>query len=88
MTSREFTESLAFERLEPDPATVTNRLLGQLLALMANVHRDPARKPQPYTLEDFLPNPYGPTRQEREAAFVAVLASFAEHSKRRRGQRH
>ena len=34
MTSREFTESLAFEHLEPDPAAVTMRLVGQLVTLM------------------------------------------------------
>lgn len=83
MTSREFTESLAFEHLEPDPASETVRLLGYLVTLMFNVHRDTKSKPQPYTLDDFMPNPYGPTKQERQAAYAATMASFAAHAKRK-----
>ena len=74
MTSREFTESLAFEHLEPDPAAATMRLVGQLLTLMANVHRDRTHKPVPYALDDFVPDPAAPTRAEREAALAAWLA--------------
>lgn len=84
MSSREFTESLAFERLEPDPAAVTNRLLAQLLTLTANVNRDTKANPRPYSVDDFLPNPYGPTRMEREQAFAATMASFAQHSAQRK----
>jgi hypothetical protein len=74
MTSREFTESMAFERLEPDPATVSMRLLGQLVTLMHNVHRDTKHKPAPYSLDDFLPDPTGPSKAEREASVAAWLA--------------
>jgi hypothetical protein len=74
MTSREFTESLAFEHLEPDPATVTMRLVGQLLTLMANVHRDRTHKPAPYTLDDFIPDPTKPSKAERQASVAAWLA--------------
>lgn len=75
MTSREFTESLAFEHLEPDPAAVTMRLVGQLLTLMANVHRDRTHKPLAYTLDDFIPDPSAPSKAERQAAFAAWMAS-------------
>lgn len=81
MTSREFTESLAFEHLEPDPAGETVRLLGLLVTLMANVHRDTKAKPVPYTVDDFLPNPYGPSKAERQAAFAATMAAFAANRK-------
>ena len=81
MTSREFTESLAFEHLEPDPAVMTMQLVGQLLTLYANVHRDTRSKPVPFTVDDFLPNPYGPSKAERQAAHVAVMASFERHRK-------
>lgn len=84
MTSREFTESLAFEQLEPDPAQETVRLLGQLLTLMANVHRDPKINPVGYTFDDFVPNPYGPSKAERQQAFAAVMAGYEQHSKHRK----
>lgn len=81
MTSYEFSESLAFESLEPDPSEVTMRLVAELLMLMANVYRDRKSKPGPYTLDDFLPNPYGPSKRERQTAFAATMASFAANSK-------
>lgn len=74
MSSYEFAESLAFERLEPDPAEMTMRLLAGLLTLTANVHRDTKAKPVPYEVTEFLPDPYGPTKQERQAAFAAWMA--------------
>jgi hypothetical protein len=77
MTSVEFSESLAFERLEPDPAEMTMHLLAALVTMTANVHRDPKRKPQPYTVEDFLPNPYVPSKAEREAKFERIMAAYA-----------
>jgi hypothetical protein len=75
MTSREFTESLAFEKLEPDPATVTMRLLGQLVTLMHNVYRDKRHKPAPYTFDDFVHDPTAPSKAEREASVAAWLAN-------------
>lgn len=83
MTSREFTESLVFERLEPDPATETVRLLGILVTLMHNVYRDEKRKVQPFTFDDFVPNPYGPSKAEREEAFGRIMAEYARIRKER-----
>jgi hypothetical protein len=77
MTSREFTESMAFEHIEPDPAATTMRLMGQLVTLMANVHRDVKHKPAPYTLDDFLPDPTAPSKAEREARFADIMAKYA-----------
>ena len=81
MTSREFTESLAFEHLEPDPAGESVRLLGLLVTLMHNVYRDTKAKPVPYTLDDFLPDPYGPTKAERQAKFARIMAAYARARK-------
>jgi hypothetical protein len=63
--------------LEPDPQEMTMHLVAALLVLLANVHRDTKAKPKPYTVEDFLPNPYGPSKAEREAAFAKTMAQFA-----------
>lgn len=76
MSSAEFTESLAFERLEPDPAEMTMRLVAQLLTWYANVNRDTKRKPKPYEVEDFLPNPYARPRAERERRFAELMGEF------------
>ena len=57
MTSAEFTESLVFEQLEPDPAEVTMRLTARLLALLSNVYRDTKQHPEPFEAADFLPQP-------------------------------
>lgn len=84
MTSREFTESLVFERLEPDPAAETARLLGILVTLMHNVYRDSKYKPHPFTFDDFVPNPYGPSKAEREMAFGEIMAGYAAN--RRKGR--
>jgi hypothetical protein len=69
MTSREFTESLVYERLEPDTGEETVRLLGLLTMLMFNVHRDKQVKPEPFDFEEFVPDPYGIPRAERIAAY-------------------
>lgn len=83
MTSREFTESLAFERLEPDPAEVTMHLLAALVTMTANVNRDTKRMPTPYTVDDFLPDPYAPTKAERQAKFDRIMAAYARARKER-----
>jgi hypothetical protein len=84
MTSREFTESLIFERLEPDAGDETVRLLGLLVTLMHNVYRDAHAKPNPFTFDDFVSNPYAPSKREREEAFAGLMASYAENAKRRK----
>lgn len=88
MTSREFTESFVFERLEPEPVEKMVGLLAILVTMMANDHRDPKHKPNPYTVDDFLPNPYAPSKQVREAAFAGLMASYAEHSRKKKEQTH
>lgn len=76
MSSAEFAESLAFERLEPDPAETTMNLVAQLLTWYANVNRDTKRKPKPYEFEDFIPNPYARPRAERERRFAELMGQF------------
>lgn len=87
MTSAEFAESLAFERLEPDPAETTMRLTATLLTWFANVHRDAKRKPTPFTLEDFLPDPFAVPREERQRRFAAIMGQFAQGREERMAAR-
>jgi hypothetical protein len=79
MTSAEFTEAIAFDELEPDPAEVSMHLMAQLLAFM---HNNPLRQGEaPYVPDDFLP---GGNRQERLARGTALLAQYAaEHARRK-----
>lgn len=89
MTSAEFTESLAFEALEPDPAEVTMRLTAQLLALMANVHRDPNQRQDPYESSDFLPQPPDKNVLENKRRYDDAIAQMrANYTARGLGRRH
>jgi hypothetical protein len=55
---------------------MTMHLVGALLTWYANVNRDTKRKPAPFEVTDFLPNPFAPSRQEREAAYARNMAAF------------
>lgn len=77
MTSAEFTESLAFEQLEPDPAEVTMRLTAQLVAAFHNVYRDKRARPRPFSASDFLPAPVNAEAiAEDERQFNDVIAEM------------
>ena len=68
MSSREFTEWLAYSRLEPFGPEADDHRMAQLLALTANVNRDPKRRKTPWTPDDFLPQ-----RGPRPAVAVETL---------------
>ena len=59
MSSREFTEWLAYARLEPLGPEADDHRMAQLMALTANVNRDPKRRKTPWAPDDFLPR-HGP----------------------------
>jgi hypothetical protein len=46
---------MAYARLEPFGSETDDHRLAQLLALIANVNRDPKKRKTPWTPEDFLP---------------------------------
>lgn len=41
-------------------ADAQRRQSGLLMALIANVHRDPKKRKRPFTAEDFMPRPQQP----------------------------
>jgi hypothetical protein len=49
------TEMMAFERLEPFGALHQELMLGQVCAVIANVHRDSKRRSDPFAPQDFMP---------------------------------
>jgi len=46
---------MAYARLEPFGPEADDARMAQLLALIANVNRDPKRRKTPWTPDDFLP---------------------------------
>lgn len=79
MSSREFTEWLAYSRLEPFGPEADDQRIAQLMALIANVNRDPKRRKTPWTPEDFLPRrgprPAG-TQDDLRPRIDAAMAAF------------
>ncbi|MBT8199580.1 MAG: DUF4035 domain-containing protein [Acidimicrobiia bacterium] len=52
ITSREFAEWIAYDRLEPIGDDRSDHMIAQLTAILANIHRRPGTKA--YTVTDFL----------------------------------
>ena len=79
VSGREFAEWLAFERLYGpiDPGRRMDLAAALVASVLANIHRDPKRRRQPYTVEDFLPqyDRPAPRRQtpEETVELVAML---------------
>ena len=65
VTSREFTEYMAYDRLEPFGPEREDLRAGIVASTIANANRDPKRHRQPYTAEDFMPR-YGMVDDEGE----------------------
>lgn len=55
ISSQELTEWRAYALLEPFGEPVADQRHGIALAALANLHRDPARRREPYQPEDFIP---------------------------------
>jgi hypothetical protein len=77
-TSRELSEMMAYDRLEPFGEGRTNLEIATLLAITANVNRDPKRIPEPFKPETFVPYhaPYEPPPREKKRAVARKLRSF------------
>jgi hypothetical protein len=76
--SWEFTEWLAFDRLEPIGEGRLNLALANLAAMTANINRDREARPEPYGVEDFIPYhvsaPPPPLRQPSRAEVIDIEA--------------
>lgn len=78
---------MAFYRLEPDPARETVRLLGMIMQLLANVHRDRDVKPEPFDFDDFVPDPYGIPKAQRLSEHRAIMARMSLAAAKRREEK-
>ena len=55
VSSREFAEWLAYERVEPDLELRVDFGFALLASILVNSNRDPKKRNKPYGVEDFLP---------------------------------
>ena len=54
VTTEEIAEAMAWERIEPFGSLHFEMVIGQVCATFANLHRDPAKRPEPYLPRDFM----------------------------------
>lgn len=55
MSSREFSEWQAYAQVEPIGALRADLRNAMLMTLIANIYRDPKKRPEPFTPAEFLP---------------------------------
>jgi len=55
MSSAEFSEWLAYDRIDPFGEGRADVRIGVLSALIANIHRNPKKRAEPYSAVDFMP---------------------------------
>ena len=72
MSSREFAEWLAFMNLEPLGAERADLQAGIIAATVANAHRDPKQRRQPYQPGDFIPD-YDPQPEKTGQDLLAIV---------------
>ena len=76
---------MAYARLEPFGSEADDHRLAQLLALIANVNRDPKRRKTPWTPEDFLPRRLRhstPAQDNLRPRIDAAMAAFGGMKRR------
>lgn len=78
VSSREFAEYWAAYQLDPWGPELEDHRTGIVASTIANVNRDPKKRPRPYTPDDFTPR-FGaavddeePTEEELEARAAAI----------------
>ncbi len=54
MSSKEFAEQMAYDRLEPNGEERADLRTGLICMVLANLKRDKKKKPAPYEIKDFL----------------------------------
>ena len=74
LTLREFSH-LAERHKESEE--IADRRVGRIMSMLANVNRDPSKRPEPYTEEDFIPRPPPPPQTpEQQAEVFKMIAAM------------
>lgn len=77
LTSRQIAELAAYYRIEPFGEERADFRTAQLLTITANLHRDPAKQPKPFTVADFMPfTREEPDEEQQEALARAEVAAM------------
>jgi len=75
MTAQEFMLWAAYDRVQPIGDERADASVAQLTALMANINRDTKKKPDPFTISDFLL--FKPPSMESEDVLLSRKARAA-----------
>lgn len=68
-------------------------LLGTLMALLGNIHRDPKKRSAPFTASDFIPNWLGDSESDRDrlqqnlGQSIDAWIAFARQERQRQEKR-
>lgn len=83
-SSRELSELMAYDRLEPFGEGRTNLAIAGLSAITANVNRNPKRQAEPFKPEEFVPyhTPYEPPAADKKKALARKLKAHLKSRKR------
>ena len=63
LSSRQISEWMAYYALDPFGEERADLRAAMVMALLANINRDPERRKEPYTPEEFMPRFDGPSRE-------------------------
>ena len=78
LTADEIIDWIAYYSLEPFGEIKMDFRFANLMALTANINRDPKRRRAPYKPDDFMPKPPAPppTPEEVEQKVWAIMSRF------------
>ena len=95
LSSRQISEWMAYDSLDPFGEERADLRFGMLMALLANINRDPKARKEPYTAEEFMPRFGGQeqdgqdeqdktkqTWEQQKAMMMALKESHAKASRR------
>ena len=76
--SEEFSWWLAYAQVEPFPSEKAELGSAMISSVVANVNRDSKRKPEPFTLKDFMLDFGGDKEDKRKKQRAAVGKKFKQ----------
>jgi hypothetical protein len=86
MDHKEFVEWVAFTACEPIGHTRDDFQTALLMALLAEIHRNPKNRPQPFSVSEFLPDWWrerqAPSGGDLHSKFMRIATAINEHNTR------
>lgn len=86
ISSAEFTEWQAFYQIEPFGPEADSWRSAMLASILANVNRDPKKKREPYTIDDFMPGVPMTIEEKRADLKERISAAMRAFGGRTKGQ--